>query len=123
MNKVFDVKCVCEDKVFNVLLQYEPMNGLIFMDGNGVEYEIVNTMPIINIANPNNKQEINYSVCVVRECNPNIVGVPQFKFIQGDTYEEMENNLNKFLYDNRGKFVILGITHAVGYVAVEYVIK
>ena len=65
MNKEFDVKCVCEDKVFNVLLQYEPMNGLIFMDGNGVEYQITNAKPIVTIGNPNTQQEVNFYLCVV----------------------------------------------------------
>ena len=124
MNKVFDVKCVCEDKVFNVLLQYEPMNGLIFMDGNGVEYQITNAKPIVTIGNPNTQQEVNYYLCVVRECQKNMVGVVQVKFIRDcSSYAEVEEKLNQFLYDNRHKYAILDITHAHAYVAIKYKLR
>lgn len=64
-----------------------------------------------------------YCTCVAEEFVRNMVGVPQFKFIQGHSYDEMEEKLNNFLYENRHKYAILGISHTMAYIAVQYKLR
>jgi hypothetical protein len=66
---------------------------------------------------------IKYCTCVAEEFVRNMVGVPQFKFIQGHSYGEMEEELNKFLYENRHRYAILDISHTMAYIAVQYKLR
>jgi hypothetical protein len=66
---------------------------------------------------------IKYCTCVAEEFVRNMVGVPQFKFIQGNSYDEMEKGLNKFLYENRHKYAILDVSHTMAYIAIQYKLR
>lgn len=66
---------------------------------------------------------IKYCTCVAEEFVRNMVGVPQFKFIQGYGYDEMEEKLNKFLYENRHKYAILDVSYTTAYIAIQYKLR
>ena len=61
--------------------------------------------------------------CVAEEFVRNMVGVPQFKFIQGHSYDEMEEKLNNFLYENRHKYSILDVSHTMAYISIQYKLR
>ena len=65
-----------------------------------------------------------YITCIERKpFDNNKVGVLQVKFINGNSYDDMETKLNEFLFNNRYTHEIVAIEHAMAYVAVHYKLR
>lgn len=65
-----------------------------------------------------------YITCIERKpFDNNKVGVLQVKFINGNSYDDMETKLNEFLFENRYTHQIIAIEHAMAYVAVHYKLR
>ena len=65
-----------------------------------------------------------YITCIERKpFDNNKVGVLQVKFINGNSYDDMETKLNEFLFENRYTHEIIAIEHAMAYVAVHYKLR
>ena len=65
-----------------------------------------------------------YITCIERKpFDNNKVGVLQVKFINGNSYDDMETKLNEFLFENRYTNQIIAIEHAMAYVAVHYKLR
>ena len=65
-----------------------------------------------------------YITCIERKpFDNNKVGVLQVKFINGNSYDDMETKLNEFLFENRYTHQIVAIEHAMAYVAVHYKLR
>lgn len=65
-----------------------------------------------------------YITCVEKKpIDTNKVGITQVKFINGNSYDEVETNLNEFLFENRFTHNIIAIEHAMAYVAVHYKLR
>lgn len=65
-----------------------------------------------------------YITCVERKpFDNNKVGITQVKFINGNSYDDVETKLNEFLFENRYTHQIVAIEHAMAYVAVHYKLR
>lgn len=65
-----------------------------------------------------------YITCIeTKPIDNNKIGVTQVKFINGNSYDDMENKLNEFLFENRFTHNIIAIEHAMAYVAVHYKLR
>ena len=65
-----------------------------------------------------------YITCIERKpFDNNKIGVLQVKFINGNSYDDMETKLNEFLFENRYTHQIIAIEHAMAYVAVHYKLR
>ena len=65
-----------------------------------------------------------YITCIERKpFDNNKVGVLQVKFINGNSYDDVETKLNEFLFENRYTHQIVAIEHAMAYVAVHYKLR
>ena len=65
-----------------------------------------------------------YITCIERKpFDNNKIGVLQVKFINGNSYDDMETKLNEFLFENRFTHNIIAIEHAMAYVAVHYKLR
>jgi hypothetical protein len=65
-----------------------------------------------------------YITCIeTKPIDNNKVGVLQVKFIRGNDYDDVENKLNEFLFENRYSHNIIAIEHAMAYVAVHYKLR
>ncbi len=65
-----------------------------------------------------------YITCIeTKPIDNNKVGVTQVKFINGNSYDEVETKLNEFLFENRFTHNIIAIEHAMAYVAVHYKLR
>ena len=65
-----------------------------------------------------------YVTCIEKKpIDNNKVGITQVKFINGNSYDDMENKLNEFLFENRFTHNIIAIEHAMAYVAVHYKLR
>ena len=65
-----------------------------------------------------------YITCIERKpFDNNKIGVLQVKFINGNSYDDMETKLNEFLFENRYTHEIIAIEHAMAYVAVHYKLR
>ena len=65
-----------------------------------------------------------YITCIeTKPIDNNKVGITQVKFINGNSYDEVETNLNEFLFENRFTHIIVAIEHAMAYVAVHYKLR
>lgn len=118
MVQKFEIHCVCGKDMFTISDEYAPQLRQTFLC-EGKNYRVVECEKVLSIENASSS--INYYVCVVEPLEEDDkVFVVQVKFIQGDTYNDMEQNLNKFLYENRHEFEILSIEHNMSYVAIKY---
>ena len=65
-----------------------------------------------------------YITCIeTKPIDNNKVGVLQVKFINGNSYDDVETKLNEFLFENRYTHQIVAIEHAMAYVAVHYKLR
>ena len=65
-----------------------------------------------------------YITCIeTKPIDNNMVGVLQVKFINGNSYDDVETKLNNFLFENRYTHQIVAIEHAMAYVAVHYKLR
>lgn len=65
-----------------------------------------------------------YVTCIEKKpIDNNKVGVVQVKFINGNSYENVETKLNEFLFENRYTHEIVAIEHTMAYVAVHYKLR
>ena len=65
-----------------------------------------------------------YITCIeTKPIDNNKVGVVQVKFINGNSYDDVETKLNEFLFENRFTHNIVAIEHAMAYVAVHYKLR
>ena len=65
-----------------------------------------------------------YVTCIEKKpIDNNKIGITQVKFINGNSYDDMENKLNEFLFENRFTHNIIAIEHAMAYVAVHYKLR
>ena len=65
-----------------------------------------------------------YITCIERKpFDNNKIGVLQVKFINGNSYDDVETKLNEFLFENRYTHQIIAIEHAMAYVAVHYKLR
>lgn len=65
-----------------------------------------------------------YITCIERKpFDNNKIGVLQVKFINGNSYDDMETKLNEFLFENRYTHEIVAIEHTMAYVAVHYKLR
>ena len=65
-----------------------------------------------------------YITCIERKpFDNNKVGVLQVKFINGNSYDDMETKLNEFLFEKRYTHQFIAIEHAMAYVAVHYKLR
>ena len=49
--------------------------------------------------------------------------MPDFSDSETCSYDDMENKLNEFLFENRFTHIIIAIEHAMAYVAVHYKLR
>lgn len=93
---------------------YITNNGLFINFGNVVETNEVIDRHFVR----------KYITCIeTKPIDNNKVGVTQVKFIRGNDYDDMENKLNEFLFENRFTHIIVAIEHAMAYVAVHYKLR
>ena len=65
-----------------------------------------------------------YITCIEKKpIDNNKIGITQVKFINGNSYDEVETKLNEFLFENRFTHNIIAIEHAMAYVAVHYKLR
>lgn len=65
-----------------------------------------------------------YVTCIEKKpIDNNKVGVAQVKFINGNSYDDVETKLNEFLFENRYTHQIVDIEHTMAYVAVHYKLR
>ena len=65
-----------------------------------------------------------YVTCIEKKpIDNNKIGITQVKFINGNSYDDVETKLNEFLFENRYTHEIVAIEHAMAYVAVHYKLR
>ena len=129
MEKIYEIKCVTTNgDVFNIQRDIEPTIGdtIILVDSSlqAIEVVITKVSKVVTITNCAN--ETNYYVCIVKpivEPYNSLVGVQQCKFIIGSSYAEMEQELNKFLYENRISLAIIDIQYTTAFISVKYKLR
>lgn len=90
---------------------------------NDEEVKITKLNKVISISN--NDTSIHYYNAFCEQVNQSMVGITQVKFIScnyaGDgVVNDLENQLNKFLYETRHTHHIIDITYTTCYIAVKY---
>ena len=121
MNEMYEIKIVCENDIITTQIGFKPQVGDIVADDNDKKIQIEKIEKIVTIST--NEGAITLYTAIGTYQDKKLVGVTQVQFIQGDSYADMNNNLNKFLYDNRHCYEIMNITHATAYVAVTYRVR
>ena len=116
MEKRYQISCFCEGNMFTFTNTNAPQIDCTF-ECEGVKYRIINSVHIITITSDD--IAISYYNCIVERLELDKTFVVQVKFIQGQTYVEIEKNLNKFLYENRHRYEILSIDYGM-VVSVKY---
>ena len=107
-------------KVLNLNFITEPIKGETF-EVCGYDTITLKEVCYVNSYNDGEK-EIKHYTCI-GTTQGNLVGVRQVKFIQGNSYDDMEKNLNKFLNETKFTHTIEDITHTMAYVCVTYKLK
>ena len=120
MELVIKATIIVNNTIIEDYLAYVPIKDEI-IEINGVEHIVKDVKT--NIKSIHNDVQTHYCTIVCEKFIRDMVHVPQYEFIQGKTYEELQNNLNKFLYENRIKYAILEITHTLAYVAIKYQLR
>lgn len=120
MNEMYEIKIVCENNIITTQIDFKPKVGDIVTDNNK-KIQIEKIEKIVTIST--NEDAITLYTAIGTYQDKKMIGVTQVQFIQGNSYADMNNNLNKFLYDNRHCYEIMNITHATSYVAVTYRVR
>ena len=120
MKLVIKATIIVNNTIIEDYLQYVPTKDEI-IEINGVEHIVKDVKT--NIKSIHNDVQTHYCTIVCEKFIRDMVHIPQYEFIQGNDYEDMKNNLNKFLYENRIKYAILEITHAGAYIAIQYQLR
>lgn len=107
-------------KVLNINFITEPKKGDSF-DVVGYDTITLKEVCYVNSYNDGEKETKHYTC--IGTTQGNLVGVRQVKFIQGNSYDDMEKNLNKFLNETKFTHTIEDITHTMAYVCVTYRLK
>ena len=122
MENSFKVMIIVNGVINEYNLFHEPLVDKVFILPNigRIKLTKVKKMDSYTI---DNTTFSNY-VCVgERVEEKNLIGITQVKFVMGNNYEDMEKNLNDFLYESRYDKEILSIEHAMAYVAVTYKLR
>lgn len=106
--------------ILNLNFVTEPIKGETF-EVLGYDTITLEEVCFVNSYNDGEK-EIKHYTCI-GTTQTHLVGVRQVKFIQGNSYDDMERKLNLFLNKTRFTHTIENITHAGAYVAVQYKLK
>lgn len=114
------VQVVCEGEIITFVSLVLPKVGETVMLSPKLELRYTKVVPSVTISNP--ESEVQYYVCTAeRVSKRKIVGINQVEKIDGDSYDEMFEKLNNFLYDHRHDYNIVDITHVNGfYIAITY---
>jgi hypothetical protein len=115
--ETFEINFVCGDKMFTLVDIEEPKMGMTISHAS-ISYRVIGIKKVSDFTTP--ILENHCYICLLEIVEFDMTGITQIKFIQGNSYDDMEKNLNKFLFENRHRYEILDITHAVSYVAVKY---
>lgn len=105
----------------------EPIEGESFLSSDRKEAYYIKKSVLTCIVTDETKS-IQYHTIYAEPYNRNMVGIPQTKFISCDfggsgVPKNLEEQLNKFLYETRHTHHIIDITHAHGYIAVKYMLR
>ena len=107
-------------KIVNINVNAEiQKNDTIEISGIGeIHFKEINFDYAYNDGN----KEIKHYTCIGKT-KSSLVGVRQVKFIQGSSYDDMEQKLNEFLNDTKFTHAIEDITYTMAYVAIRYKLK
>ena len=108
-NKILEFASIIEPKIGNIV---ETSKGRVKLTDVKFMYEYSDAEKIIK-----------HFACCGNFEEENMVGVRQVKFIQGNSYDDMEKNLNKFLNETKFTHTIEDITHTMAYVCITYRLK
>lgn len=105
----------------------EPIEGESFLSSDRKEAYYIKKSVLTCIVSDETKS-IQYYTIYAEPYNRNMVGVTQTKFISckfggNGVAEDLEEQLNKFLYETRHTHHIIDITHTHAYIAVKYRIR
>lgn len=103
----------------------EPIEGQAF---NGEEEIYYIKKSVLNCVVTDETKSIQYYTIYAEPYNRNMIGVTQTKFISckfggNGVAEDLEEQLNEFLYETRHTHHIIDITHTNTYIAVKYKIR
>lgn len=102
----------------------EPTEGELFLSSDKKELYYIKKSVLTCIVSDETKS-IQYYTIYAEPQNKKMVGITQTKFITckfggNGVAEDLEEQLNKFLYETRHTHHIIDITHAHAYIAVKY---
>ena len=105
----------------------EPTEGASFLSEDKKEAYYIKKSVLTCVVSDETKT-IQYYTIYAEPYNRNMVGVTQIKFIScnfggNGVAENLEEQLNKFLYETRHTHHIIDITHTNMYIAVKYKIR
>ena len=105
----------------------EPLEGESFLSNDRKEAYYIKKSVLTCVVSDETKT-IQYYTIYAEPYNRNMVGVTQTKFIScnfggNGVAENLEEQLNKFLYETRHTHHIIDITHTNMYIAVKYKIR
>jgi hypothetical protein len=88
-----------------------------------IERVITNVVKCVSISN--NGASTQYCTLILSEVKKDMVGIPQFKFIHckyggSGVAEDLEKQLNNFIYETRHTHYIEEIVHTNMYISVKY---
>lgn len=108
--KVYNLTLIINNQVENTILDVEPIEGNILLR-NGKEYKMVKVIPINSVSD--NVRDIAYYTCVCEDISNNDkrIGVTQVKIIADANIDDLTNDINQFLYENRHKLEILSVDY------------
>ena len=114
-------------KVENDNFLLEPTEGASFLSEDKKEAYYIKKSVLTCVVSDETKT-IQYYTIYAEPYNRNMVGVTQTKFIScnfggNGVAENLEEQLNKFLYETRHTHHIIDITHTNMYIAVKYKIR
>lgn len=122
MEASYQVNCMYKGEFVNVTLNEVPNVGDKFVI-NEEEVKITKLNKVISISNDDTS--IHYYNAFCEQINPSMVGITQVKFIScnyagNGVVNDLESQLNKFLYETRHTHHIIDITHNTYYIAIKY---
>lgn len=122
MEASHQVNCMYKGEFVSVTSNEAPNvgNELVI---NGEEVKITKLNKVISISNDDTS--IHYYNAFCEQVNSSMVGITQVKFITCNyagegVVNDLENQLNKFLYETRHTHHIIDITYNTHYIAIKY---
>lgn len=122
MEASYQVNCMYKGEFVNITSNESPNVGDKFVI-NEEEVKITKLNKVISISNDDTS--IHYYNAFCEQVNPSMVGITQVKFITcsyagNGVVNDLENQLNNFLYETRHTHHIIDITHNTYYIAIKY---